>query len=189
MQIKKMAAMTGSILMLLLTAGCGRELEDREFPSVLVIQEVPLEEAVKKAQAQSSKYLDYGQAKSAVVLEAIAADEEKLKDILVYMEKNPVFARNMLFFVGDEEAVAAAEQQADRQGDELEDFYKNTPGGKEAESVTLGEMTDYLHNYGKEIISVPRLRLEEGELKVQGSLELQKKVIQAGNFPKWKLEE
>lgn len=189
MRIKRAAVMAGSILMLLLTGGCGRELEDREFPSVFVIREVPLEEAVKKAQAQSSKYLDYGQVKSAVVLEAIAADEEKLKDILVYMEKNPVFARNMLFFVGDEEALAAAEQQADRQGDELEDFYKNTPGGKEEESVTFGEMTDYLHNYESETISIPRLRLEEGELKVEGSMELQKKVIPAGNFPKWKVEE
>lgn len=167
-------------------SGCGRELEDRTFPSVLVIKETPLCDALESAQQESDKYLDYGQVKAVVVLEDLLSDGKARKDILACLEEDPVFARNILFFAGDEEAVAAAEQQADSLGDRLEDFYKNVPGRKDG-GVTLGELTSFWHN-AEEEIGIPRVILQEGELVLQGSLEIGGEAVPAGHFSAWKMQ-
>lgn len=185
-KIFKISAMT--ILCMLLLNGCGRELEDREFPSLLVIDRVPMEQALKDAQAQSSLYLDYGQVQTIVLSEEIAMEEKQLRDVLLYLEEHPIFARNMLFFVGDADALETANQQVDKAGDELEDFYKNNPLYNKNESVTLGNMLDYLHN-GKTEISIPQIGQQEGKLKIEGRIRIEKEAVQTAASPKWRMAE
>lgn len=170
-----------------LLTGCGRELEDREFPSLLTVTETPLEDVLEKKQEKSSKYMDYGQVKSVLILESIAKDERQLKDVLVYLEAHPAFARNILVFVGNKETLEQADIQADEAGDLLEDFYKNNPALGKHDGVTLGEMMDYLHN--GETIEVPLIILREGEVTVGGSVELEKEVVEAGSSPVWRSAE
>lgn len=172
----------------LLLSGCGRELEERDFPSLLIVDEVPLEQALQDAQAKSSLYLDYGQVKTVLLSEETAMDAGALQDVLLYLEENPIFARNMLFFVGDKKALKTAELQKDKAGDTLEDFYKNNPLLEKDASVTLGEMLDYLHN-GKMDICIPKVAAKEGELEVKGGIVLEKEAVQTGSSPVWRSAE
>lgn len=186
---RKIVWAAGIVFMLFLLTGCGRELEDREFPSVLTVTETPLDKALAKEQKENQKYVDYGQAKAVVVLQTLAEEEAQLKEILLYLETHPVFARNMLFFVGDKKALDAAEKQKEELGENLEDFYKNGSGDEAEICVTVGEMLDYLHNQEEETAAIPRLVFKEDKLTVKGKIEIWKQAVQAGNFAKWKTEE
>ncbi len=165
-------------------AGCGRELEEREFPEILVIRETPLLEALEKEQKKNSKYLDYGQVQCAVFSEDLVMNPEARRDALTCLEQMPVFARNILVFAGSEEVLEKVEIQEEGLGARLEGFYKNVPKQDREEAVTLGELFYWLHNGDSEVV-IPRLIMQEGEMVLSGGVELKAEVT-AGNFARWR---
>lgn len=155
-------------------SGCGRELEDRTFPSMLIVRGGNMDEVLKGWQQEEDKYTDFGHVKAVVFDEKYAEDRPLLKEVLRYMEQDPVFARNMLVFFADDTALDSITYKSSSFGSYLADRYKNGTAkeektkskqarkkGKEGE-VTLGDLLNFLHNKEDEI-SVPRLvRTEEG---------------------------
>lgn len=166
-------------------SGCaGRELEDRLFPTVVTFPEGDPEVIQKERQADSSKYLDYGQVRAVIVENAVAADRDAMGRVLEYLEATPSFARNLLVFSGDagileyfademkdakgpgQEEETETEKEVfrlpeDLSGNYLEDLYKNRPD--EAESpVTLADLLNDWYN-GKKLY-VPRLILKDGKI-------------------------
>ena len=98
-----------------LLGGCGRrELEDRRFPTVLTAE-------TGNIKAQDSKYIDYGHVKAVILSRETAENGQMLREILSYLENNPVFARNILIYVGDEETLEAAKKKEEDTGIYLED--------------------------------------------------------------------
>lgn len=145
-----------AVLACLFLTGCGRrELEDRRFPTVLVAETGNIRRQEEEKQAQSSKYIDYGHVKAVILAEDAAEDGDALKEILSYLENDPVFARNMLMFVGDEEVCALAAEDEEKMGMYLENLAKNQPGGGK-EELALKDFLNYLHNT-EPSIQVPRL--------------------------------
>lgn len=172
--------MLAALLCALLT-GCGRrELEDRSFPTVLVAETGNIRAQEEEKQAMSSKYVDYGHVKAVILSEDAAQDGEALKEILSYLENNPVFARNILVFVGDKEVCHLA-QEDEKLGLYLEDLAKNQPDGGE-EELPLKDMLNYLHN-AEPSIRVPRLREENGEVLPGGCVELEQEAAAAVHVP------
>ena len=152
--------------------GCGkRELEDRSFPSVLLVADGKLEKAVRTAQEESSLYIDFGYTKAALIDEKVLTDRSQFKEVLLYLEHRPDFARNLLLFCADEEAREQADQNQGSVGSVLEDLYKNQPREQREEGVTLQDALNYLHN-GEEQLEIPRLGLKEEEFIRKGSLTL-----------------
>lgn len=176
-----MRKMILAALVCLLLTGCGRrELEDRSFPTVLVAETGNIRAKEEERQAKSSKYIDYGQVKAVILSEEAAEDAEALKVILSYLESNPVFARNILMFAGDEEVCSLAEKD-EEMGLYLEDLAKNQPDGGE-EELPLKDLLNYLHN-AEPSIRIPLLRAEEGEAVPGGSIELTQEAAAAVNVP------
>lgn len=168
-------------LVCVLLTGCGRrELEDRSFPTVLVAENGNIRAKEEARQAKSSKYLDYGQVKAVILSEKAAKDAGALKVILSYLESNPVFARNILIFAGDEEVCRQAEKD-EEMGLYLEDLAKNQPDGGE-EELALKDLLNYLHN-AEPSIRMPRLCMEDGEVVPGGSIELTQEAAAAVNVP------
>lgn len=161
-----------TLLALLLLCGCGkRELEDRCFPSVILVADGSIAQEMEQAQEESSLYLDFGHAKAVLMDETVLSDREALKEVLLYLEQNPVFARNMLMFSADSQVRGEAGEQQTEIGSALQDLYKNQPADRRQEGVTLQDMLNYLHNQEPEIV-VPHLVDEEGKIFIRGELKL-----------------
>lgn len=166
----------------ILLGGCGRrELEDREFPTVLVADSADLSARRKALQERSSKYIDYGHVKAVILSEDEIYEPESLRKILDYLEGNPAFARNILMFAGDEEVLALAEKNEDDTGLYLEDLAKNRPG-KEEEGLMLKDLLNYLHN-SEASIEIPGLVVEGGALLPGESFVITRDAVTAGNIP------
>ncbi len=101
---------------LLLTGCAKRELEDRSFPSVLAITTAEVEKEQNLKQEESSQYIDYGHVKAVILSQEIAEDGESLKEVLLYLEDRPVFARSIFIFAGDEQVLKAAETDSEQMG-------------------------------------------------------------------------
>lgn len=171
-----------SVLACLVLTGCGRrELEDRRFPTVLVAETGNIRAQEEEKQAQSSKYIDYGHVKAVILAKDAAEDADALKEILSYLEDDPVFARNILIFVGDEEVCALAAEDEKKMGMYLEDLEKNQPGAPK-EELALKDFLNYLHNT-EPSIQVPVLRAEGEEILPGGSMELKQDAAPAVHVP------
>ena len=158
------------ILMPLCLAGCAnRELEDRSFPSAMVVREAGIEASMEEQQNQSRLYLDYGHVKAVLINKALVPDIQNLKEILAYLEKRPVFARNILVFAAEDDVLEAAQARVDEIGPLLEDLYKNQPKGKERQDVALADMLNFWHNH-EAAIEVPVLILKEGDIILDDSV-------------------
>lgn len=170
-----------AVLLCLTLTGCGRrELEDRSFPTVLVAETGNIRAQEEEKQVGSSKYMDYGHVKAVIISEEAAEDAGALKEILSYLENDPVFARNILMFVGDEEVCELAEED-EKMGMYLEDLAKNQPDGGE-EELPLKDLLNFLHNT-EPFIRIPGLREEEGEVLPGGSVELTQEAAAAVHVP------
>ena len=107
----------GVLMTALLLTGCAkRELEDRSFPSVLAITTAEVEKEQNLKQEESSQYIDYGHVKAVILSQEIAEDGESLKEVLLYLEDRPVFARSIFIFAGDEQVLKAAETDSEQMG-------------------------------------------------------------------------
>ena len=90
-----------------------------------------------------------------------AENGQMLREILSYLENNPVFARNILIYVGDEETLETAKKKEEDTGIYLEDLAKNQPGDGALE-LPLKDLLNYLHN-GEASIKLRALYTENGE--------------------------
>ena len=167
---------------LLLTGCAKRELEDRSFPSVLAVATADVEQEQNRKQEESSQYIDYGHVKAVILSKEVAEDGESLKEVLLYLENRPVFARSILIFVGDEQVLKAAETDSEQMGAYLEKLYKNQPKGSNFSGTALKEMLNYLHNL-EESIEVPYLKWSDGKAIPDKSLTIQQEAAATMNSP------
>ncbi|MEY8428550.1 hypothetical protein AALA00_12705 [Lachnospiraceae bacterium 46-15] len=165
-----------------LLGGCGRrELEDRRFPTVLTAETGNIKVQEEERQAQDSKYIDYGHVKAVILSQEAAENGQMLREILSYLENNPVFARNILMYVGDGETLELARKKEEDTGLYLEDLAKNQPGDG-APELPLKDLLNYLHN-GEASIQIPMLYTENGKILPGGSIELTQEAASAANVP------
>lgn len=163
--------------------GCTkRELEDRTFPTVLVIQDADIEKEQADKQTASTDYIDYGHVKAVICSEAVLRNSESLKNVLIYLEERPVFANNLLIFAGDGEVLEKAANTENETGMYLEDMYKNQPKGAEFPKTILKDVLNYLHN-SEDRIQIPYLEVEDGNILPTAQLELTQEAAPAMNMP------
>lgn len=172
--MRKIKEILLTVFCMLCLSGCaGRELEDREFPTVLTVPTGNLESLQDMRQSDSRKFLDYSHTKAVIFHEDVAEDWEKLGKALNYLEIHPEFAKNMLVFIGGDEELKKASEKKDKVGSELADYYKNQPGSEEKNSVTLTELWNYWSNEEEEI-SVPTVKVSGKSLAPEGTKKLKK---------------
>ncbi|MDO5345099.1 MAG: hypothetical protein Q4E91_05085 [Lachnospiraceae bacterium] len=85
-------------------------------------------EAVEKVQNLQDKYVDYSQVKAILWDRSLDADSPLGEQVLDWLEKNPVFARNILVFDTEETKMnlEQVQKQAEGQpGKYLENLYRN----------------------------------------------------------------
>lgn len=163
--------------------GCSkRELEDRTFPTVLVVRDADIEKEQAEKQTVSTNYIDYGHVKAVIFSEAVLRDSESLKNVLLYLEERPVFANNILIFAGDGEVLEKASNTEGKTGMYLEAMYKNQPKGAQFPETVLKDMLNYLHN-SEDSIQVPYLEVEDGNILPTEQLELTQEAAPAMNMP------
>jgi len=105
----------------------------------------------------SEKYLDLGHVQAIILGKALITNQDTFKEILLYLESNEVFARNVLLFIADkstDEVMKVNGVSVDSLGAYLGEIYKNNPYLDKKESVTLGDLLNYWHN-GEERLAVP----------------------------------
>lgn len=153
----------------MLLMGCsGRELEDRDFPSVLLISTEGVEGSQQK---ENSKYLDYSHTKAVIFEEPLFQEPEQLEQAVEYLKENPEFARNMLIFAGDSEVLKLAEEKNSEIGNELQDYYKNQPRDQQVSAVTLADLINFFHNK-EESLTIPTLKVSGEKLFPKGTVKL-----------------
>lgn len=128
-------------------AGCGgRELEDREYPTVLVMKSEDVQGELEKRQAGAARYQEYGMVKAVVLENQLAEQEDKVRKIMLYLEDCPSFSRNLFLFRAPEEELKKIEQNQAQEGLYLEDYYKNQPVKTKQKAVTLQIYLNAIHN-------------------------------------------
>ncbi len=150
--------------------GCrGRELEDCLFPTVLTVKKETMEQEQKRKQETTEKYRQFGQVKAVIFSNEATVDVDLFRENLLYLEKNPMFARNLLLFVGTPEVLEEVEKKEEETGIYLEDLYKNQPENSKILRVALKEALNQLHN-GEETLELPQLKKKEGKLLIDGNV-------------------
>lgn len=171
------------ILMPLCLVGCAnRELEDRSFPSVLVIREAGIEASMEERQSRSRHYLDYGHVKAVIISKDLVPDMQRMKEILGYLEKHPVFARNILVFAAGDDVLTAAKMRVEELGDELQDIYKNQPGENEIKDIRIGDFLNFWHNH-EPMIEVPALELKGEDVVLGESVLVENGIVPTMGMP------
>ncbi len=139
--------------------GCAaHELEDRIFAQAMELdwrdgvltggfgdfltEGNSVKEVRENYQDKLDKYLDLGHVQAIVLGEALCANDEKLREVLLELEQMPVIYRNSLVFRhdyrDDESYLKELADEGKVPGEYLCDRYRNTPHSKPAE--TLGEL-------------------------------------------------
>lgn len=166
-----------------LLTGCGkRELEDRIFPTVLTSVDADMKKQEQDKQDDSSKYIDYGHVKAVILSDEVIKDAKSLKEVLLYFEENPYFARNILMFIGDKEVIEIANQNEGETGLYLEDLIKNKPDDQKPQETLLKDMLNYLHNR-ESALTIPKLKAENGEILPDETAQITQDVAPVMNVP------
>jgi hypothetical protein len=160
------------LLMVCLLTGCaGRELEDRAFPTVLAAENDTFPRQLEKYQKESARLVDYSHVKAILFSQEAITDEKIREEILKFLEADPAFARNILIYIGDEEAlslVRGAEEETILSGTgetSKEDLglYLEDLANTQEESLTLGGLLYGIHNGGISL-EIPGLQVQDGIL-------------------------
>ena len=147
-----------------LTGCAGRELEDREFPTVVTFPDADPGKLQSERQRHSAKFLDYGQVKAVVLEDQAAENPARLKEILKYLEETPAFARTVLVFRAEETLLQFFEEETEEEaGVYLENLYKNQPRDSAVRPVTLQDLLNEFYN-GVPETSIPRLTVQNGKI-------------------------
>lgn len=181
--MKKVKYVIAAMILCGLLSGCTkRELEDRSFPTVLAIANIDIEAMQEERQEASTDYIDYGHVKAIVLSKEVATDSESLKEVLLYLEKRPMFANNILVFIGNQ---AVLEETAEGEGElglYLEDMYKNQPRDAEYPKTILKDVLNYLHNAEAQI-DIPYLEIKDKKILPVDQITLSADVVPAMNSP------
>lgn len=181
--MKKIKFMLMTVMICMLLGGCTkREIEDRTFPTVLVFTSPDFVSEQAERQKASTDYIDYGHVKALILSEEMATNSESLKEVLVYLEGRPVFANNLLVFIGDKQVLKEAKDDEGKLGLYLEDMYKNQPRDAEFPKTILKDMLNYLHN-SEDHINVPYLQVEDEKILPTEQIELTQEAMPAMNSP------
>lgn len=170
--MRKLTGMLSVVFCLFFLSGCsGRELEDREFPSVITVPTGKLESLQDMRQSDNPKFMDYSHAKAVIFHEDVVKNRDKLGQALAYFDAHPEFARNMLVFAGGDEELKKASEKKDEIGRTLQNYYKNQPGAGEKKSVTLMELWNYWNNQEKNF-ELPKVKVSGKKLMPEGEVRL-----------------
>lgn len=118
---------------------------------------------------QSDKSLDYNHIKAIVLGRELAEDQDKMIELLQFIEKNDLFAQNVKVFVANN---GASELWQDTELEEsigkyLEKLYENSDYYVEEQSCSLGEVFTYWHNYD-EVLLIPILQQQNKKPGISG---------------------
>lgn len=123
--------------------------------------------------SQSDKFMDLNHLKAVIIGKELACNQEKLIELLQYIEQNDLFARNVKVFVAENKAAdifALGNDLSSSIGDYLENLYMNSNYYVKDQSTDVGKLISHWHNYD-EILLVPILKAEN-EKPVPGSYAL-----------------
>ena len=101
-----------------------------------------VDEAIEKIQNLQDKYVDYSQVKAILWDRSLDVDGRLGIQVLEWLERNPVFARNILIFDADREKLSlelVQKQARGQPGIYLENLYRNNTDYKET-TKTLEEL-------------------------------------------------
>lgn len=132
---------------------------------------------VKAYGQQSDKYMDLNHLKAVIIGKDLANNQEKLIELLQYIEKNDLFARNVKVFVADNKAAdifTIADKLPTSIGDYLDNLYMNSNYFVKNQSTDMGKLISHWHN-NDEILLVPILKIEN-EKPIPASYALMKEV-------------
>lgn len=158
---------------LLTLSGCSaKELEARDFVSVLTVPDGDTESLLAERQRTSTCTLDYSHTKAVILDTILTQNPEQLDNVLETLLSRPEFAWNLLVFTGDEETLRRADEKKEKLGLELAAYYKNHTAGEESGelvSVTLLDLWNWRTGSGEEL-SLPVLSWQEDNLIPEGVL-------------------
>lgn len=158
---------------LLTLSGCSaKELEARDFVSVLTVPDGDTESLLAERQRTSTCTLDYSHTKAVILDTTLTQNPEQLDNVLETLLYRPEFAWNLLVFTGDEETLRRADEKKEKLGLELAAYYKNHTAGEESGElvpVTLLDLWNWWTGSGEEL-SLPVLSCQKDNLIPEGVL-------------------
>lgn len=168
------AGVVGSLILLFLSGCSGRELEARDFVSVLTFSGEDPEKLLAEQQRTDSRILDYSHTRAVLLTERAVQEPEQLDQVLESLILRPEFSWNLLIFTGGEEVLQKAEEKKEKLGLELAAYYRNHQEKQGISSpVTLLDLWNW--RLGKEggELKLPVLVLRDGSLLPEGVLTVQ----------------
>ena len=105
------AGVVGSLILLFLSGCSGRELEARDFVSVLTFSGEDPEKLLAEQQRTDSRVLDYSHTRAVLLTERAVQEPEQLDQVLESLILRPEFSWNLLIFTGGEEVLQKAEEK------------------------------------------------------------------------------
>lgn len=108
---------------------------------------------------QSDKSLDYNHMKAIVLGREVAENQEKIIELLQFIEKNNLFAQNVKVFVADNRASELWQETelGEPLGEYLEKLYENSDYYVKRQSCSVGELFTHWQNYD-EVLLIPLLQ-------------------------------
>lgn len=118
---------------------------------------------------QSDKSLDYNHMKAIVIGRALAENQEKMIELLHFIEKNNLFAQNIKIFVASNRASDLWQdtELEESIGEFLEQIYENSDYYVEKQSCSLGDVFTYWENYD-EVLLIPMLQQQDRQPAISG---------------------
>lgn len=116
-------------------------------------------EAQKAYENNTNKVLDYNHLKAIIIGEEFFRDNKALRDLLSWLEKEEVIARNTFLFAAKEQAaeiLTLTEQTSGSVGKYLEKMLETQEDFKENKLVTIGDLMNQWHDQN-EILLIPVL--------------------------------
>lgn len=139
--------------------------ESEEIAQVPKLTGETMDDVLQIHYRSSEKYLDLGHVRAIILGKDLITNQDKFKEILLYLENNEVFARNVLLFIAEkstDEVMKVNGISVDSLGQYLGEIYRNNPYLDKEESVTLGDLLNYWHN-GEEKLVIPIVSIVDGQ--------------------------
>ncbi len=139
-------------------------------------------EAELKFTYLASKKLDFSHLKVLILGEKVISNEEKIKEILKYIEDNSIYSRNTLVFIAPNQASEIIKLDQKIQGsigNYLNDLYTNNRKGSNTENATLGDLINNINNKDR-AMGIPLVVNKEEKPAIDGEA-----VVQNGKLVKF----
>lgn len=132
---------------------------------ITIYEGTTLEEARTRYDLSQEKYLDLGHLKVLVVGTGLAENDDRMTELLQYLEQMPSVAGNLYVFSTENLAdlMALNGYEIDSLGDYLAGMVENKPVSKRNDMLQLYDLYNAWHNQ-EEFPSLPRAETKEGEV-------------------------